>query len=431
MLTLATRLRMAGASYLSAPGWLQTFAGGSGATADALNSIKIDSSGNIYAVGQASIGGVNTGFVIKMTPSGGIVWQRKLTITGGVTSGSEGAGGINVDASGSVYAVVICTVSAIATPTLLKFNSAGVLQWQRSLAAASSASAGTPVIDASGNVFYSGHVQSAINTVFLVKYNSSGVIQWQRKMSHATYDVRDGFGCALDSTGAVYVAGTWQNKPTYTSYRMLLVKWDTSGAIQWQKDIAVGTLANGYGLTIDSSNNIYVTGDGLSGSSRPVIAKLTSAGALTWAQYLSASGSIARPFVNSAGDVFAVLANGQSFFKWNSSGTLQFQRAIKGTVSSAGSIRSISVDADYAYIAGIATRTATSSDGVVAKLPISGAGQGEYGWVTYFETTATSTSITPTIAASTFVEGVNSLTDAAGGATDASGSLITEYFNKT
>ena len=69
-------------------------------------------------------------------------------------------------------------------------------------------------VDSSGNVYVMGRQQnSAGNTIaFVTKYNTSGVIQWQRSLTDTYTTPTDvGYGVAVDSSGNVYVTGQQQN----------------------------------------------------------------------------------------------------------------------------------------------------------------------------------------------------------------------------
>jgi hypothetical protein len=67
-----------------------------------------------------------------------------------------------------------------------------------------------------------------------------------------------GRGITTDSSDNIYVTGYWDNGPDYDIF---ITKYNSSGAIQWQRTLAGGNGTDyAYGITTDSSDNIYVTG---------------------------------------------------------------------------------------------------------------------------------------------------------------------------
>ena len=70
--------------------------------------------------------------------------------------------------------------------------------------------------------------------IFLVKYNSSGTKQWTKQLGTTSSDY--GFGVTTDSSGNIYVTGyTSGNLDGNTSSGgkdIFLVKYDSSGTIQ-------------------------------------------------------------------------------------------------------------------------------------------------------------------------------------------------------
>jgi hypothetical protein len=114
---------------------------------------------------------------------------------------------------------------------LVKFNSSGVKQWGTYFGGASSGASGMEkglscATDALGNVYMTGHTPStsgiatagAHQTIyggsstdaFLVKFNSSGVIQWGTYYGGEGVDI--GYSCATDASGNVYMAGDAQQQ---------------------------------------------------------------------------------------------------------------------------------------------------------------------------------------------------------------------------
>ena len=84
----------------------------------------------------------------------------------------------------------------------------------------------------SNNNCYVGGIYGTSTTGFISKYNSSGVLQWQRKLSQngSSY----GYGIALDSSNNVFITGQLTDS---TRSNMLVAKYNTSGTLQWQRNL--------------------------------------------------------------------------------------------------------------------------------------------------------------------------------------------------
>ena len=114
-------------------------------------------------------------------------------------------------------------------------------------------------VDSSGNVYvistsYSSGAGSS--DFLLVKYNNSGVVQWQRTLGNS--DENFGEGVAVDnSSGDVYVTGLFYPSNT----KLALAKYNSSGTIQWQRALYGTDSTQGSDVVVDSSG-VYVTGIG-------------------------------------------------------------------------------------------------------------------------------------------------------------------------
>lgn len=116
-------------------------------------------------------------------------------------------------------------------------------------------------VDNSSNIYVTGYTLGGLDgnnsgnrDPFLVKYNSSGTIQWTKQFGTSNFD--EGKGVTVDSSDNIYVAGNTDND-------ILLVKYNSSGVKQWTKQLgtSVSNSADyGNGVTVDSSDNVYVTG---------------------------------------------------------------------------------------------------------------------------------------------------------------------------
>lgn len=108
---------------------LDTASSGAGLTGDS-SGIYLSGSNNAPAAGEL--------YVVKVNTTGAITWQRKLTLT---SPWKATPLSLKVDSSGSVYAHFFMTNNAPATPVttmfIVKYNSSGTIQWQRSIVSAS------------------------------------------------------------------------------------------------------------------------------------------------------------------------------------------------------------------------------------------------------------------------------------------------------
>ena len=273
-----------------------------------------DAAGNVYMVGTtnsnsdiATVGAHQTicaggdtiggfsgtdAFLVKFNSSGVRQWATYY-------GGSEWDYGIScaIDASGNVYMIgSTSSTSGIATAGahettvndgfLVKFNSSGVRQWGTYFEGNGNAC----TTDASGNVYIVGltnstsgiatagahqTVMSGSGDAFLVKFNSSGVRQWGTYFGgpfNGGSANETGISCATDASGNIYMVGkTPSNSGIATVgahqtaggtqfFDAFLVKFNSTGVIQW------GTYYDGLGDTqpnscaTDASGNVYMAG---------------------------------------------------------------------------------------------------------------------------------------------------------------------------
>jgi N-acetylneuraminic acid mutarotase len=246
--------------------------------------MSLDNQGNVYVTGwfdgandfggvtlSNSSGGGQDIFVAKYDSTGTLQWARRA---GGSTTHQDTGRGIGVDNAGNVYVT------------------GGV---------SGSADFGTLNLQADGNQF------------FLAKYDKAGTAQWAR-VSAGAAEVY-GLGLAVDAAGNSYALGFADNvgsitfgttnllSPSVTGYSTFLIKYDTSGALQWAQMIGGPGQTYATKLALDAGGNVYVTG-GFSqnitigaknllstGAGNSFTAKFDSAGALIWARQAGGAGA--------------------------------------------------------------------------------------------------------------------------------------------
>jgi len=219
-----------------------------------VEAISVNSAGDVYGVlstNSEGAGGYDA-VVVKYNSSGVLQWQRRI---GG--SSNEFFQGMAIDDSGNIYAVgSTASYESGTSAYIVKYNSSGAVQWQRALYSTSTIDLRKVAVDSSSSNIYAVGFTSALssggNDVFICKYSVSGVLQWQRRLGGTSND--DGSGIALDGSDNVYIQ--YQHSSGQGGYDLGIAKYNSSGVIQWQRSLGGTSNESGAGLAIDSSDNI-------------------------------------------------------------------------------------------------------------------------------------------------------------------------------
>jgi hypothetical protein len=182
-------------------------------------------------------------------------------------------------------------------------------------------------VDSSGNTYIAGYIGGSGTDAFVAKYNSSGAVQWQRRLTSAAYEAA--FSLVLDSSSNVYITG-------YATNDFLIAKYNSSGTLQWQRKLGNAT-GGANGIGVDSSGNVYVAGvTVISSVTQLTTAKYSSSGTLQWQRKLGTSGNspeVTGLAVDSSANVYIVGSNQSKLIlvKYNTSGTIQWQNTVNGS----------------------------------------------------------------------------------------------------
>ncbi len=284
--------------------------------------IATDSQKNVYSVGNfmgtvnfnpgagtsnltSTLSGPYYSFDIsisKLDSNGNFIWAKKV---GGI--GDDNATAVTVDNSGKVYITGhfnntvdfdpgsgVFNLSASGpsgTPDIyvLKLDSDGSFLWAKSFTSIGYNNAEAIKTDASGNVYFTGSFSNTIDfdpnsgvmqltaagdsglpDVFVTKLDSNGNLLWAKSFSGTNFD--NGKSLAIDSSNNVIVAGTFngtvdfdpssnvQNIICQGNTDIFVAKLDNSGNFLWAKNFGGLSADNVANIVVDSSNNIYATG---------------------------------------------------------------------------------------------------------------------------------------------------------------------------
>ena len=133
------------------------------------------------------------------------------------------------------------------------------------------------VLDSSANIYITGSTEGVLGAsafglsdIFLAKFDSSGNQLFIKQLGTTGFDI--GYGVALDSSGNVYVTGSTEGTLGASAFGLsdiFLAKFDSSGNNIFIQQLGTTGRDIGYGITLDSSANAFITGstEGILGAS--------------------------------------------------------------------------------------------------------------------------------------------------------------------
>jgi hypothetical protein len=292
--------------------------------------------------------------IAKFASGSSLQWQRTLT---GASNSFPSK--IAIDDSGNSY-ITGTTDASGRVAFLAKYNSSGVIQWQKTILTNDQPGEVSLGIDPSGNIYWSFSPLGG-NFAGAIKLNSFGVIQWQKK--YVTPDAYEHAPQIAVNGSVLYISGASSNGPPQFSNAFLLAVSTSDGSIIWQRGVteqestSVGNNQSSSSLTTDSAGSIIVglnIDTVVSGNSTDQfgVVKFNSSGSFQWASLLgqdtvtNQTSKVTSVSTDSNNNVYALgytsknSTAGRDMFlvKYNSSGTIQYQRTIGGaTASSTGS----------------------------------------------------------------------------------------------
>lgn len=241
---------------------------------------------------------------------------------------------------------------------VLKLDPSGALLWAKHTESVLTSVARDIAVDPAGNVYSTGNFEgtadfnpgatvslTALNQrdTYIQKHDISGNLLWVKQLENTAID--EGNGIAVDAAGAVYITGKFwgttdfdpglgtNNLTSNGADDTYILKLTTAGDFAWVKQIGGPDYEYGYTIWVDGTGNIYSAGsfqntvdfDPGAGTTNLTSAgfddsylfKLNAAGDFLWAKQITGSGVnvILSMFIDAAGSIYTtgIFANTADF----------------------------------------------------------------------------------------------------------------------
>jgi hypothetical protein len=243
-----------------------------------------------FGAGASSSAGLYDVFVVKLDPSGSVVWGKRFG-----AAGNEELGGLAVDASGSVVVTGNTdgavdfgggALAGVGSMDLfaVKLDGAGGHVWSKRFGDGSAQHGRAVAVSGAGDVAIAGQAAGSIDfgcgalpdnvgndpvlggDVVLARLSPAGTCLWSKRFGDGAKQDPD--GVAIDAAGAVIVTGHFEGVldfgggPLTSAGKtdLFVAKLDAAGGYVWGLRAGDGQDQLPRGIAVDAAANVLVTG---------------------------------------------------------------------------------------------------------------------------------------------------------------------------
>jgi hypothetical protein len=217
--------------------------------------VAADAQGNVIVVGSTTGSFADVAnpeqsygaFVARYSPSGQLLWARRILDQGNGFGVEEGAYGVAVDAAGNIYVTgenLNALPGELAAGNLdvfiAKFDTGGNRVWAHQFGSSRLDHARGIAVDANGNAVITGYSDGQLplqpppggEDFFIARYDSAGNRLLLKAVDLGRSDQAN--GVALDAAGNIYVTGTtYQQAGEFAGHKGFAAKFNGAGDQQW------------------------------------------------------------------------------------------------------------------------------------------------------------------------------------------------------
>jgi hypothetical protein len=232
---------------------------------DGAMSVATDQLNNVFMTGltwgsfAAPTAGESDAVLIKYNAAGDLLWSRQLG-----TANIDQGWSVATDANGNSF-ICGYTEGSLGGPNagsvdafVAKYSEQGDLLWSRQLGSLKDDRNLSVAVDSLGNAYLTGNTAGVISgpngdvsAGFILKYDTAGNLQWLRPVGNNSDGGSDAI--AVDGVGNSYVVGS-------SLTAAFLAKFDPAGDFLWSQGIGTIEQVSSYSVALDPFGNAFVGG---------------------------------------------------------------------------------------------------------------------------------------------------------------------------